>query len=81
MALKKAFVKHLRTELQSDKNVKEFSNLLRLLSICDLRDDDQLKAVATTGAIDTLIALYMMGVLSKLHSVKEVIKGETDGKV
>jgi hypothetical protein len=32
--------------------------------------------VATTGAIDNLIALYMMGVLNKLSQIKEVIKQE-----
>jgi len=72
--LRKAVVKHLKKELGSDRNVKEFSSLLRNLQICDLREDEDLKAVATTGAIDTLVALYMMGVLSKLNQVKEIIK-------
>ena len=61
--------------------MKEFSNLLRHLNICDLREDDDLKAVATTGAIDNLVVLYMMGVLNKLAQIKEIIKGDKDGKI
>jgi hypothetical protein len=74
-------IKHLKSELSKDSDVKEFSNLLRLFNICDLRDDDDLKAVATTGAIDTLLALYKLGVLSKLSQVKEIIEGDKNGKV
>jgi hypothetical protein len=74
--LRTQVIKHLKTELGSPDKVKDFSNLLRSLNICDLRDDLDLKAVATTGAIDNLIALYMMGVLNKLSQIKEIINQE-----
>ena len=75
-SMKAALAKHLKDELGSADRVKEFSNLLRSLNICDLRDEKDLKAVATTGAIETLKVLYMLGTLPKLNQVKEIIEQE-----
>ena len=79
MELRTQVIKHLKSELEKNSNVKDFSNLLRSLSICDLRDDNDLQAVATTGAIDTLLALYKLGVLSKLSQTKEIIQENRNG--
>lgn len=67
-------VQYLVKELGSTDNVKEFSSNLRDLSICDLRDDDDLKAVTESGAIDTLKVLYQMGVINKLVDVQKIVK-------
>jgi hypothetical protein len=79
MELRTQVIKHLKSELEKNSNVKEFSNLLRSLSICDLKDDNDLQAVATTGAIDTLLALYKLGVLNKLSQTKEIIQENKNG--
>jgi len=76
--LRTAVVDHLVKEL-GVKNVREFSESLRELDICDLKDDSDLKAVTSNGLIDTLVVLYKFGTTTKLLSVKKTIKGLTNG--
>ena len=71
--LRSALVNHLTKEMGIDK-VRDFSESLRILDICDLRDDHDLKTVTENGMIDTLIVLYRLGTLTKVIEVKNYIK-------
>jgi HJR/Mrr/RecB family endonuclease len=75
-SLKGQVITWLMKEMKSKKAVSDFSNTLRSLNICDLKDDEQLERVATTGAINTLVAMYQMGILSKLIQVQNIAQGE-----
>ena len=68
-----ALVKHLVKTL-GKHNVKEFSETLKSLDICDLTLDHDLEKVTTDGLIDSLVVLYQFGSLSKLLSIKKEIK-------
>ncbi len=72
--------KYLVKELGSRDNVKEFSSSLRILSILDLKDEDDLMAVTEHGLIDTLVVLYKFGTLGKLVEVKSKIKQQKELK-
>ena len=73
-SLKRQVITWLIKEMKNRETVSEFSNTLRSLNICDLKDDEQLERVATTGAINTLVAMYQMGILSKLIQVQNIAK-------
>jgi hypothetical protein len=68
----------LLEELGSSSQVKDFSESLRQLDICDLSDDTQFeKAVANEGAyIFTLLTHYQFGFIPKLLEIKQKIKGD-----
>ena len=68
-----AVVNHLTKEL-GVHHVREFSESLRQLGICDLKDDTDLKKVTENGLIDTLVVLFKFGTLTKLLQVKKEIK-------
>ncbi len=74
MTRQQALVKHLLNELGSKSNVKEFSDSLRYLDICDLQSEEELDRVTGNGYIDTLVVLYQFGTLTKLVQVKKSIK-------
>jgi len=71
---REALVDYLVKEL-GVHHIKDFSDSLRELDICDLKDDDDLVKVTSDGLIDTLIVLYKFGTISKLLQVKKEIKG------
>ena len=54
-------------------HVRDFSEALRILGICDLKDDQDLEIVTSHGMIDTLVVLFRLGTLSKLIEVKSHI--------
>ncbi len=70
---RKAVVNHLTKEL-GIHHVREFSESLRELGICDLKDDTDLKTVTENGLIDTLVVLFKFGTLTKLLEVKKEIQ-------
>ena len=65
-------------ELGNASNVKEFSQMLRDLDICDLRNDkDFINATKDGGTLFmTLITWYQLGFMSKMLQIKQQIKGE-----
>lgn len=69
----------LLSHLKSPHKVKQFSQLLRDLSICDLRNENELENVASSeGAyLFTLLTYYEFGLLSKLAEIKGVVKATT----
>ena len=72
-AKREALVKYLVAQLGKN-NVKDFSETLKYLDICNLTLDSDLNKVTTEGYIDTLIVLYKFGTLSKVAEVKKHIK-------
>jgi len=72
---REALVDYLVKEL-GIHNVRDFSESLRELDICDLKDDNDLVKVTSDGLIDTLVVLFKFGTISKLLSVKKEIKGK-----
>jgi len=54
-------------------HVRDFSEALRILDICDLKDDQDLEIVTSHGMIDTLVVLFRLGTLSKIIEVKSQI--------
>jgi len=71
---REALVDYLVKEL-GVHHVRDFSETLRQLGVCDLKDDNDLIAVTSNGLIDTLVVLWKFGTLSKLLDVKKEIKG------
>lgn len=71
--LRDALTKYLVDDMGAN-NTKEFSEVLRQLDVCDLRNDADLKAVTGNGLIDTLLVLYKFGTLTKLLDVKKQIR-------
>ena len=55
-------------------HVKDFSESLRILGVCDLLDDEELTKVTTHGLIDVLVVLYKFGTINKLIEVRKEIK-------
>ena len=72
---REALVDYLTKEL-GIHHVRDFSESLRKLNICDLLSDEDLVKVTETGAIDSLVVSYRMGVVSKLIEVQKIVKGE-----
>ena len=70
---REALVDYLTKEL-GISHVRDFSESMRKLNICDLLDDKDLIRVTETGAIDSLVVSYRMGVVSKLIEVQKIIK-------
>ena len=77
-AQKSHLVGFLVTELKGNENVKEFSNNLRYLDLCDLRDDKHLKRVSENGGalLQTLVSWNQLGFISKLVEIKKGINNE-----
>jgi len=75
---RKQFTQFLLKELGKADKVKEFSQLLRELHICDLRDDEDFDHITKDGApyLLTLLTHYNFGLLGKLVEIKRKIKGE-----
>ena len=75
---RKQFTEFLIKELQGVDNVKEFSQMLRDLDICDLRNDEDFEAVTKDGApnLMTLISWWNFGFLVKQLQIKQNIKGK-----
>lgn len=73
--LREALVDYLVKEM-GVHHVRDFSESLRQLDICDLKDDEDLKKVTSEGLIDTLVVLYRFGTLTKLLDVKKQLKGK-----
>ncbi len=71
---RKALIKHLVSEL-GKSSVKDFSDSLRLLDVCNLQEEEDIEKVTQDGLIDTLVVLYKFGTLSKLVQIKKEIKG------
>jgi len=73
---RKQFTEWLVKELGSPEKVKEFSQMLRDLDICDLRDDTEFENAVKDGApmMLTLISYYTFGILHKLKQIKQEIK-------
>jgi len=73
---RKQFTEFLIKELQSVENVKSFSQSLRDLDLCDLRDDEQFENITKDGApmLMTLISYWNFGMLNKLKQIKKEIK-------
>jgi hypothetical protein len=71
-AKRKVVTEALLKELQSVDNVKRFSQMLRDLDICDLRDDTEFENITKDGApyLLTLITYYTFGMLDKLLEIK-----------
>jgi len=69
---REAVVDYLVKEL-GVHHVRDFSEALRLLDICDLKDDTDLVTVTEGGLIDTLLVLYKFGTLTKVIEVKSKI--------
>ena len=63
-------------ELGNASNVKEFSQMLRDLDICDLRDDTEFNNITKDGApyLLTLITYFNFGFLNKLLEIKQHTK-------
>ena len=55
-------------------HVRDFSECLKELDICNLTDDKDLVKVTSEGLIDTLVVLYKFGTLTKLLEVKKEIR-------
>jgi len=72
---REALVSYLVKEM-GVHHVRDFSESLRQLDICDLKDDTDLKKVTEDGLIDTLVVLFRFGTISKLLDVKKQIKGK-----
>lgn len=68
--LREALVDYLTKEI-GIQHIREFSESLRILDICDLKDDDDLKKVTSNGLIDTLVVLFKFGTLTKLVQIKK----------
>jgi len=68
----------LVTELKGGENVKDFSESLRTLDLCDLRNDKHLDKVAENGGalLQTLVSWYQLGFISKLIDIKKGINDE-----
>ena len=75
---RKQFTQFLIKELNGVDNVKEFSQILRDLNICDLRNDKHFEEATKDGAylMMTLISYNQFGFLSKLKEIKTKITGE-----
>jgi hypothetical protein len=75
-AKRKQVTEALLKELQSAENVKRFSQLLRDLGICDLRDDTEFNNITKDGAphLLTLITYFNFGFLDKLLEIKQHTK-------
>jgi hypothetical protein len=67
--------KALLKELGSAELVKDFSNSLRELGICDLKDDESFcKAIADGGEyLSTLLVMYQFGSIPKIIEIKNKI--------
>ena len=65
-------IKYLTSQLGIN-HIRDFSEALKTLEICDLTDDIDLVTVTSTGLIDTLIVLYQFGTLTKVIEVKSAI--------
>ena len=63
-------------ELGGVENAKDFSNSLRYLDLCDLKDDADLLRVTDNGGIllQTLVSWYQLGFVSKLIEIKKKVK-------
>ena len=70
---REALIEYLVKEL-GIHHVRDFSEALKELDICDLTDDIDLVKVTETGLIDTLVVLFKFGTLTKLIQVKKEIK-------
>jgi hypothetical protein len=72
---RKQLTEWLVKELGSPEKVKEFSQLLRELQLCDLRSDKHFNAVTDDGAavLMTFITWYQFGFLHKLKEIKNKI--------
>ena len=72
----------LLSHLKSPHKVRQFSQLLRDLSICDLRSEHDVENVASNeGAyLFTLLTYYEFGLLAKLAEIKGVVQAETINK-
>jgi len=66
----------LISELGGVENVKDFSNQLRFLGLCDLKDDQEFLRVTGNGGelLGTLVSWYQLGFVSKMVYLKEKIK-------
>ena len=75
-AKRKQVTEALLKELQSADNVKRFSQLLRDLDICDLRNDTEFNNITKDGApyLLTLITYFNFGFLDKLLEIKQHTK-------
>ncbi len=69
---REALVDYLTKEL-GIHHVRDFSESLRILGVCDLLDDQDLEIVTSHGMIDTLVVLFRLGTLSKIIEVKSLI--------
>jgi hypothetical protein len=73
---RKQVEKVLLRELQTADNVKRFSQTLRELEICDLRDDTEFLNISKDGApyLLTLLTYSFAGILDKLLEIKKHTK-------
>jgi len=76
---KEQIISTLKRELGSASAVKDFSNTLRSLNLCDLKDDVQLEKAAISGALSTFETYYQLGILPKLIEIAKLIKEENNG--
>jgi len=70
---REALIDYLVKEL-GVHNVRDFSESLRILGICDLLSDEDLVIVTENGLIDTFVVLYRFGTISKLIEAKYTIQ-------
>ena len=73
---RKQFTQFLLKELGTAERVKEFSQILRDLDICDLRDDKQFENATKDGAVHimSLLTYLNFGFLDKLKEIKTKIQ-------
>ena len=79
-AAKSHLIGFLIRELGGADNVKEFSNLLRELGICDLKKDSHLELAAADGGalLSTLVSWYQLGLLPKIAELKAKFKDKEE---
>jgi len=76
MTKRSHLISFLTKELGSIEKVKNFSNTLKELSLCDLTVDKELERVTENGGavLAVLITWFNLGLLDKLVDTKKLIK-------
>ena len=75
---KDKLLKLLKQQLGSNEHIKQFSNELKLLGICDLSQSKVQEYITSQeGAVYlfTLVTHYNFGLLNKLVEIQDKIKG------
>ena len=77
-AEKSHLIGFLIRELGGQENVKEFSDNLRYLDLCNLQDEEHLTRVTENGGalLQTLVSWNQLGFISKLVDIKKGINNE-----